>query len=166
MNNKRISKGWITTLLVILIILVWVIPVSAKAVRIDIHGTTCIQTQSPPARFWISEDGIVHSRGIILSNIDLTESPYDTGPATMMMNVDVDPVTGYGHGYGTFTIYPSAYNGTWEGHWSTHISPDGVKGSAVGHGTGELEGFQIFNDMSSTNPFDPCTISDITVLLP
>lgn len=166
MNYRRVFKISVPTLLAILIVVVGIIPASARAERVDIYGTTCIQTQSPPERFWISEDGIVHMRGIVTTNIDVTNNGYDTGSASMVMNIDMDPATGNGHGYGTFTIYPSAYDGTWSGSWSSHISPDGLRGSATGHGTGELEGLSIFNNMSSTNPNDPCTISNITVLIP
>lgn len=166
MNHKRFQIRSILLVLAMVVVLVSAVPASAQAERIFISGTTCIQTQSPPERFWISEDGIMHMRGIITSNIDVTDSPYDTGMASMIMNIDIDPTTGYGHAFGSFTIYPTTYDGTWEGHWSTHIAPDGVRGSATGHGTGELEGLQIFNNMSSENPNDPCTISDIVVLIP
>ncbi len=107
MNHKSVPKLGITLLLAIVVVLVSVVPASAKAERIYITGSTCIQTQGPPERFWISEDGIMHMRGIITSNIDVTDSPYDTGSASMIMNIDIDPTTGYGHAFGTFTIYPT-----------------------------------------------------------
>lgn len=166
MNHKHFQNKSILLVLAMVVVLVSTVPASAQAERIYMSGTTCIQTQSPPERFWISEDGIMHMRGISTSNIDVTDSPYDTGTASMIMNFDIDPRTGYGHAFGTFTIYPTTYDGTWEGHWSSHIAPDGLRGSATGHGTGELEGLQIFNNMSSINPNDPCTISDIVVLIP
>ncbi len=166
MNHTRKSKITIIFSLALLVILVGTVPASAQAERLSITGTTCIQYQSPPEKFWISDDGIVHSRGAVLHNIDVTDSPYDTGINILTGNVDLDPATGYGHAYGTFILYPSAYDGTFEGSWSSHISPDGLRGRAVGHGTGELEGIQIFNELSSNDPNAPCTNSSITILIP
>jgi hypothetical protein len=166
MNHARQTKVIYISILVMLFILVSAMPATAKAEKVNFTGTTCIVSQSPPERFWISEDGIIHMRGIVTKNVDVTDSPYDTGSASMIMNVDINPLTGEAHGYGTFILSPTAYSGTWEGHWSTHISPDGLRGLAVGHGTGELEGLQIFNNMTSDDPSDPCTNSSIRVLVP
>jgi hypothetical protein len=166
MNHKRISKPSIILTLALLVVLVSVVPASAQAERLSFTGTTCIQNQTPPERFWISDDGVMHSRGVVLTNIDVTDGDYDTGIAILTGNMDINLATGYGHAYGTFIIYPSAYSGTFAGHWSSHISPDGLRGSAVGHGTGDLEGVQIFNNLTSDNPNDPCTNSSITVLIP
>ncbi len=165
MNHIKKSRITIIITLVLLGVLVSFIPAAAQAQHLDFTGTTCMLSQSPPEKFWISEDGILHMRGIVTQNIDVA-GPYDTGTASMTMNIDINPITGEGHGYGTFTIYPAAYNGTFEGHWSSHISPDGLRGSAAGHGTGDLEGLQTFNNMSSDTPNDPCTNSSITILIP
>ncbi len=166
MNHKKKSKITFILCLVLVIVLVGAIPASAQAERLIISGTTCIQYQEPPEKFWISDDGIMHSRGAVLHNIDVTDSPYDTGINILTGNVDLDHATGYGHAYGTFILYPTAYDGTFEGSWSSHISPDGLRGKAVGHGTGELEGIQIFNELSSSNANDPCTNSSETILIP
>ncbi len=166
MNHTHKSKFIISFTLVLLIVLLGVLPASAQAQRLFASGTTCIQSQSPPVKFWISDDGVVHTRGGVLTNLDVTDSAYDTGINVLTGNTDIDPATGYGHAYGTFILSPSAYNGTFEGHWSSHISPDGLRGIAVGHGTGELEGIQIFNELSSNNASDPCTYSSLTILIP
>ena len=166
MNHKRISKPSIILTLALLVVLVSVVPASAQAERLTFTGTTCIQSQSPPEKLWISDDGVMHSRGVVLTNIDVTDGDYDTGIAILTGNMDINLATGYGHAYGTFTIYPAAFEGTFEGSWSSHISPDGLRGRAVGHGTGELEGVHVYNEMSSDNPADPCTNSSITILIP
>jgi hypothetical protein len=166
MNHTRRSKIIFILSLAMLFVMVSAVPASAQAQRLSFSGTTCTQSQTQPEKFWISDDGVMHSRGSVLTNIDMTDGDYDTGMAIMTGNVDLDLVTGYGHAHGTFILYPAAYNGTFEGSWSSHLSPDGLRGVAVGHGTGELEGVQIFNNMSSDNPNDPCTNSSITVLIP
>jgi len=166
MNHAKRSKIIFILSLAMLVILVGAVPASAQAQRLNFTGTTCTESQTPPEKFWISDDGVMHQRGTVLTNIDETDGDYDTGINILTGNIDLDLATGYGHAYGTFIIYPSAYSGTFEGHWSSHISPDGLRGIAVGHGTGELEGVQIFNNLSSDNPTDPCTNSNITILIP
>jgi hypothetical protein len=166
MNHKKISKLGTIFILIMVVILVGVIPATAKAVRVDYVSAGCIVYQGPPERFWISEDGIVHMRGITVNQTDTSTNDYDNGIATLIMNVDINPVTGYGHAYGSLTVYPIAYDGTWVGQWSTHISPEGLRGSATARGTGELEGLLLFNDMRSTDPANPCTDGYETVLIP
>jgi hypothetical protein len=166
MNHTKRLKIIFILSLAMLVILVGTVPAYAEAQRLNFTGTTCTQSQTPPEKFWISDDGVMHSRGVVMTNIDVIDGDYDTGIAILTGDIDLDLATGYGHAHGTFTLYPAAYNGTFEGHWSSHISPDGLRGSAVGHGTGELEGVQIFNNMSSDNPNDPCTNSNIIILIP
>jgi hypothetical protein len=166
MNHKKMSNIVFILSLAILVVVVSAVPAYAQAQRLNFIGTTCTQSQTPPEKFWISDDGVMHSRGALLTNIDVTNGDYDTGINILTGDIDLDLATGYGHAHGTFTIYPAGYNGTFEGSWSSHISPDGLRGIAVGHGTGDLEGVQIFNNMSSDNPNDPCTNSNITILIP
>ncbi len=163
MNAKKV-----TTLIIVamLVILVGVIPAAAQAVRVDYIAVGCIISQGPPERFWVSEDGIVHMRGVTIDQVDISTNDYDNGTATLIVNIDMNPVTGYGHAYGSLTIYPTAYDGTWVGQFSTHRSPEGLRGSMTARGTGELEGLLLFNDMRSTDPTNPCTDGYETVLIP
>jgi hypothetical protein len=71
-----------------------------------------------------------------------------------------------GIAYGRVLITPFAKNGTWEGRFSTHVSPDGIQGKAVVHGTGELMGMKQYNNMSNSDPNDPCHTDTGYILLP
>ncbi len=166
MNHTKSLKIIFILSLATLVLFVSAVPAYAEAQRLNFTGTTCIQSQTPPEKTWISDDGVLHTRGVVLTNNDVGDGDYDTGINVLTGNMDLNLATGYGHAYGTFILSPAAYNGTFEGHWSSHISPDGLRGIAVGHGTGDLEGIQLFNNLSSDNPNDPCTNSDITVLMP
>lgn len=166
MNHKKMSKIVFILGLALLVAAVSAVPAYAQAQRLYFTGTTCTQSQTPPEKFWISDDGVMHSRGAVLTNIDVTDGDYDTGINILTGDIDLNLATGYGHAHGTFTIYPTGYTGTLEGIWSSHISPDGLRGIAVGHGTGDLEGVQVINTLSSDNPNDPCTNSNITILIP
>jgi hypothetical protein len=149
------------------IILLTAAPAAARATRINYEAYECpIAPWGEPERMWVSEDGVMHMRGVPLVNLLESESPYLAGTNTVNMNLDLNPATGEGHAYGTVLLAPFAKNGTWEGRWSTHVSPTGIQGKAVVHGTGELAGMKMFNNMSNSDPNDPCDNSVGYILIP
>ncbi len=167
MNHNRKSKIAVFFTLVVLVVLVSVVPASAQAEQLHFTGTNCVYPLSPPERSWISDDGILHERGTGLISYNVADSDYGTGIMIVNANIDLDLVTGNGHTYGTLTIYPDAYNGTFEGNWTSHISDGSLRGTAVAHGTGDLEGLQMFVDLSGESPLiNPCTNGDTTILIP
>ena len=164
MKAKKITVIFV---LAMVVILVSAVPAAARATHIEYTSGDCtIAPWGPPEREWISDDGILHQRGVLLINSVTSSSDYITGDMTIEMDFDIDLATGLGHAYGSLSIAPTAYNGTWEGHWSTHISPAGLQGRATGQGTGDLEGMKIFNNMWNSDPNDPCTNEWGTILIP
>jgi hypothetical protein len=164
MNVKRITVVFI---LAMVVVLVSTVSATAKATHIEYTSIDCtVEPWGPPEREWVSDDGVLHQRGILVVNEVSSSNAYLTGGMTLEMNVDIDLGTGLGHAYGTLSLDPIAYNGTWEGHWSTHISPEGLRGSATGQGTGDLQGMKLFNHMANSNPMDPCTNEWGSILIP
>ncbi len=161
MNEKRITVIFVMAMVVIL---VGTVPAAAKATRIYYTGAECPIIQGEPERQWISEDGILHQRGITVHAIVTSASPYWMGTNDVVWSTEINLATGEVHGYGEVSIHPDAYNGTWEGHFSTHVSADGtILGNATVHGTGELEGMKAFN-IQSTPPYpDPACFGINTI---
>ncbi len=156
MNHKRFSRLSIMLILILVLILVSAIPTSAQAERVYLTGTQCPISLGTPEREWISEDGVLHQRGVAMINISTSESPYLEGMSYLVANFEINLLTGAVHAYGSGETRPSAYDGTWVGRFSTHISPEGViEGSIVLHGTGELEGLILFNTVSNPTAPDP-----------
>lgn len=149
------------------IILLTTTPAAARATRIDYEAYECtIPPWGEPDRSWISEDGVLHMRGVRVVNLIDSENPYMAGINQLTMNVDLNPATGEGHAYGTVLLTPYAKNGTWEGRFSTQVLSTGIRGKAVGHGTGELTGMKMFNQMSNLDPNNPCNTSEGYILVP
>lgn len=149
------------------IILLTAAPAAARATRINYEAYECtLGPWGEPERMWFSEDGVMHMRGVLLENLIQSDNPYLAGINRIIMNVELNPATGYGHAYGKVSITPFAKNGTWEGRFSTHVSPDGIQGKAVVHGTGELMGMKQYNNMSNSDPNDPCHTDTGYILLP
>jgi hypothetical protein len=157
------------TLIVLTFCLVFLIaaPAAARATRIYYEAYECpLAPWGEPERIWISEDGILHMRGFLIENLIESESPYLAGINRVYANFDLNPATGEGHAYGKVSITPFTKDGTWEGQFSTHVSPDGIQGRAVVHGTGEMSGLKQFNNISNSDPNDPCHTDAGYILLP
>ncbi len=165
----KAKKVVIVVFMVIVLVLVSVIPASARAERLFYTGRTCPTYVGPPERMWISEDNVLHMRGIYSDNTMVATTPYLTGTAVIIMNEDVDLNTGNVHAFGSVLIHPTGIDGTWEGNFSTHVVGGVVRGTYTGHGTGELEGMLDFNDMSTDVPDPLCnginTLSSGSILI-
>ena len=69
-----------------------------------------------------------------------TTDPRATGTATVVSNGNFNP-EGEGPCWGTFSVESDEYEGRWEAVWhSAPSTPEII--TAVGHGTGELEGLK------------------------
>lgn len=148
-------------------ILMTAAPAAARATRIYYEADECpLAPWGEPERMWVSEDGILHMRGFLVVNLIDSDSPYLAGINQIRANMDLNPATGEGHAFGTVLITPFAKNGTWEGRFSTHVSPDGIQGKAVVHGTGELSGMKQYNHISNSDPNDPCQTDKGYILHP
>lgn len=99
-----------------------------------------------PGTMWLEGD-ILHVRGRIQSNVDVSDAPELNGISTVVGNADINLKTGYGVFRGTFSFQPKGIAGTWEGSWIF----TGTKGTGVArtvaHGTGALAGRQLFLTM-------------------
>lgn len=168
MKTKRIS---IVASFVMLVILVSVVPATAQTERIDYTGTVCIDSLSGGYE-WTSGN-VYHQRDVVTSGVVISDSPYMAADAVIIQNLDWNLLTNDVHVYGTLEISPDAYDGTWVGHWSTHVyGAVELRGSSTAIGTGELEGMFDFNNMSSpANPNPACwqggtDISGYIMILP
>jgi len=151
----KVKKLTVVFVMAMVLVLVGVIPASARAERIYYTGATCPIYVGPPERMWISEDNVLHMRGAYTDNILTSSSAYLDGTAVIIMNQDVDLNTGNVHAFGSFVITPATLDGTWEGNFSTHVMGGVVRGSGTGHGTGALEGMLDFNHMSNPESYLP-----------
>ncbi len=159
MNHKRISKVSAVIALVMLVVLVAAVPAAAQAERIYYTSFECPISASAPERQWVSEDGILHQRGIQQVNEITSSTPYLTGYNYLEVNADINLATGEVHAYGKVELQPAEYEGSWVGTWTTHVSSGGIiDGKATSRGTGDLEGMMDFNNMfNPTEPHPACS---------
>jgi hypothetical protein len=97
---------------------------------------------------------VYHMRNVGHTNINVSSSPELNGVNTTIADAEFNLSTGYVVIRGTMSFKPDGIDGTWEGSWQ-FISNNGVlKGTAVGHGTGELFGKTLFLNIYDA-PYDP-----------
>ncbi len=144
------KKAVLFSLAVVLILVLAVMsaaPGAAKATKI----TTCAtqtNTAEIPGKTWFSDDGtIMHIRGQItyadiepLAGHPECDPAYSSGQMVMVVNINLNLVTGAGNAYGKHTITADGFDGVWEGVFSGKMENFVYSGKAISHGTGDLEG--------------------------
>jgi hypothetical protein len=117
---------------------------SATTTQIEQHGHETCGSYSG-AREWVTEDGVLQVRGGILDCV-ATGDPYLAGTEVILLNFNLDLATGEGTLWGTWESelsgFEGGFEGTWNGHWGATTNTNGWSGKAVGHGYGDLEGWQ------------------------
>lgn len=116
--------------------------VQAKVTRIEgeVYEYVCANDMET---MW-QEGDVLHIRNYHHTNIDVSDTPELNGINTTVADAEINLKNGNTSIRGTMSIKPDTINGTWEGTW-TFIANNGVtRGYAVGHGTGELSGKQIY----------------------
>lgn len=150
---KRIVK--LTLVVVFIVVLLAVaFPGSAQTVRTDFTQVEydCL---TDPGVQW-QQGNVMHIRDILHTNFGASDNPLWTGVNTTVANADINLSNGIAAIRGTASFQPAGIDGTWEMTWNWIYGPgQGVGfGSAVGHGTGGLEGKTVFLKLYDL-PYDP-----------
>jgi hypothetical protein len=125
--------------------------------RFEATETICAVT---PGKLWVTGEGAtLHIRGQVHRNIVQSAEPRINGTNTAVISVNLNLTMLTGTANGTFMITPDGLNGTWQGTGAFQIKEGKAEGTAVAHGTGELEGQQLRLELrevaASASP--PCT---------
>jgi hypothetical protein len=145
---------------------VFAAPATATTTRIPIH---CDETLIPPwtvDREWVDEDSVYHARGQTGVYRDVG-SPYCQGYNYATVNVNFDLLTGEGMVIAFAHRELDAFDGGWDAKLVAHMTPLGDYiwvGEVVGHGYGELAGYQYRSSVYETS--HETIIEDGFVFLP
>lgn len=148
----------IITKFVILLIgtLLVVIPASANPNQIIVDSWEVYCTFEQYDTWW--EGNVLHERGSVQTGFRIPisiEDPIAAADYTTIVNSNVNHNSFKGTAFGTFVSKPEDYSGTMEGTWSAklfRLAPavwPVSEGHAVGHGTGDLEGWKVMTEFSS-----------------
>jgi hypothetical protein len=132
----------LSLLLVLVAMLVLVsVPAAAKTTRIPIVNHFIACEEAAVERMWV-EGGVQHIRGRHLVGVVRSSDFYHAGPATSVVNANINLETGRGTFWGELEIIPTKYLNTW---WEGSFSIQGLPGEQTGvarlKGYGELEGY-------------------------
>ena len=106
-----------------------------------------------PGKVWM-EGNILHIRGRVHINVDVSDTPEFNGINTTFADADINMKTGYAEIRGTLSFQPEGIAGTWEGSWTWNGNKGVGFGRTVAHGTGALTGKSLFLKMYDA-PYDP-----------
>jgi hypothetical protein len=133
----------------LVVLLAMAVPAVAKTDRIAFSGEDTLVEQGVPARYWESDDGILHARGSVSTYTSTSDSDFYGGDLTIVVNYNLDPATGKGTLWGTSHLEvdgDGGFDGTWTGKFT------GTETVWVGHGRskgyGSLDGYQQRYDLA------------------
>jgi hypothetical protein len=125
-------------------------PVAATTTKIPFTCEEHLLAQTDPGTVWIDDGLVLHVRGAQYRYAHVGD-PLCAGVADVVVNLDLDLATSEGELWGTNHIASSVYDGGYDTTWHARfITTDPLAPSAtdiwigrfVGHGYGELAGWQ------------------------
>jgi hypothetical protein len=110
----------------------------------------------------VTWDGtVMHVRGTLWDMANESDCPMLDGSVHVVINYDLDVATGLGELWGTDTFSPAAYSGSgFRDHYTGTFAggmPPYWSGKGVGHGFGELSGWQIREPLGN-HPVGPTVL--------
>lgn len=142
---KKIITITLAVVISVALLLSMVVTASAQAARTYLASYE-YDCMVDPGTMWL-EGNMLHVRGRVQSNVNVSDTPELNGISTVVGNADINMKTGYGVFRGTYSFQPDGIAGTWEGSWTF----TGTKGTGVAHtvaqGTGDLAGKKLFLTM-------------------
>jgi hypothetical protein len=137
-------------------------PVSAGTTRTEFEGWSTPQ-ECPwcaPGRVWVSEDWVLHIRGMQEYDLNDYSDPRIAGSNLVTVNVNMQLPEVYGPMWGTAHIEKD--DGYWEGSWVGYRTAEG--GSYIQeilHGHGAYEGLQARLDLMREDPNAPFWVEGV-----
>jgi hypothetical protein len=137
-------------------------PVSAGTTWTEFEGWSTLQ-ECPwcaPGRVWVSEDWVLHIRGMQEYDLNDYSDPRIAGLNLVTVNVNMQLPEVYGPMWGTAHIEKD--DGYWEGSWVGYRTAEG--GSYIQevlHGHGAYEGLQARLDLMREDPNAPFWVEGV-----
>lgn len=115
---------------------------SAKSVRTEFSQVEydCFTGFTEDGGVWEDPDGMTHMRGVLHSNIAMSETPEFDGIHHTVADAEFNNKTGFAIIRGTSNFIPNTIDGAWVGHWVFIGNKNHGYGWGVWHGTGALSG--------------------------
>ena len=120
---------------------------SAKATKVQICGLQKTEIVDS-GKVWFTDDfTMMHIRGEIeRGTIEFIENPecdstFTDGTIEMVVNINLNLITGQGTVFGTHVITSNESDASWVGSFTGKIKETGFSGKSISHGSGDWEGY-------------------------
>jgi hypothetical protein len=152
------KKKTLLSLALIALLLTAAVPAAARSPVTHFVATGYVCAQEAPVKEWISEDGVLHQRGVLMRDEWRSEhEPRLTGSEIAIYHQDINLHTGAVQIWGTGTVLTD--EGTWYIGVRAELTADGLVSHGSGYGADGLEGYFIsWQGEQISPPFEdpPC----------
>ena len=149
--RKRI---WIGFMLVGALLLGLAYEANAGAQRTEVSSVEndCLTGFTEAGDIWGDEEGMTHIRGILHTNVNISDTPELNGLHHTVADAEINQATGNAVIRGTSIWEPEGIDGAWKGHWTVVYNNNRASGQAVLHGTGALKGKMLYLNVYDAEP--------------
>jgi hypothetical protein len=134
------KRAWISLALVGLLLMA-AVPAAARSPVTDFVTVAYVCVWEAPFEEWLTDDGVLHQRGLILHNEYRSDEPRVMGKDLGYGHQDIDLNTGRFYMWGNGTLLTS--EGTWYYDMWGESTSEGAVSHVTGHGGDGLEGYFI-----------------------
>ncbi len=106
-----------------------------------------------------TDDGMLHIKRQVFTDLVESQDPRIAGTNRPTLDINLNPESGDGELRGSFTLQPTAVDGTWEGELQGQFIQGFVTSSGIARGTGALAGAVMrveFQQVASYSGQLPC----------
>jgi hypothetical protein len=101
---------------------------------------------------WVSDDGILHVRGMVFVDEIFSDETKIAGINTVTCDYDLNLTSGSGTYSSKWTLVPHAVAGTWKGRVIGEMTNFLFSGFGIGRGSGVLSGSTMTVDLQTKEP--------------
>jgi hypothetical protein len=151
--NKRFLVGFVLLLVAVLLLgFTYRANAGSTWTAVSTYEYDCFTGFTADGGIWENEQGLTHIRGILHSNVNVSDTPELNGLHHTVANAEINGLTGNAIIRGTTSWQPYGIEGTWEGHWVVVYNKNRASGQAVMRGTGALQGKMVYLDVYDAPP--------------
>ena len=157
-GGKQMKKRTWISLALMALLLIAAVPAAARSPVEEFAGIAYVCAQEAPVKEWISDDGVLHQRGVLLRDEWRSEDePRLNGSELAIYGQDINLYTGALQIWGTGTVLSD--EGTWYTEVSAELTAEGLVSHGSGYGADGLERYFISwegNQLSPPFEDPPC----------
>jgi hypothetical protein len=151
--NKRLVVGFVLLLVAVLLLgFTYRAKAGSSWTAVSSYEYDCFTGFTADGTVWANEQGLTHIRGILHTNVIVSDTPALNGLHHTVADAEINALTGNAVVRGTSRWQPDGIDGAWVGEWIFVNNKNRASGQAVLRGTGALQGKMLYLDLYDAEP--------------